>query len=105
MISMDKVSRPSPQQYASARVDSLVDETGARVDVPENSTVRPSGDTERAIGATSPAGWWHWGLVALGAVALVLLLLQLLGGTPGTDVQPGTPVAAPQEPAPQSSEQ
>lgn len=48
-----------------------------------------------------PPSWWRWSLVALGAVALVLLIMQVFSGTPGTNVQPGTPVAAPQEPAPQ----
>ena len=36
------------------------------------------------------------GLVALMVVAVVLLALQMLGGNKGTDVIPGTPVAAPQ---------
>ncbi|MFY8032110.1 MAG: hypothetical protein ACOVO5_09780 [Devosia sp.] len=85
----------------AARVDFLVDENGERIDVPDDGSVQPTRDSERAIGATSPANWWRWSLVALGAVALVLLIMQVFSGTPGTNVQPGTPVAAPQEPAPQ----
>ena len=99
MATVIKMS-PRPKREA-ARVDFLVGENGKRIDVPDDRGVQPTHDSERAIGATSPAGWWRWSLVALGAVALVLLILQVFGGTPGTDVQPGTPVAAPQEPAPQ----
>jgi len=43
-----------------------------------------------------PASWWRWGLVALAALILVLLVLQFMGGNKGTDVVPGTPIAAPQ---------
>ncbi len=99
MATVIKMS-PRPGREA-ARVDFLVDENGERIDVPDDSGVQPTRDSERAIGATSPASWWRWSLVALGAVALVLLIMQVFSGTPGTNVQPGTPVAAPQEPAPQ----
>ncbi len=99
---MATVIKMSPRPgRETARVDFLVDENGERIDVPDDSGVQPTRDSERAIGATSPASWWRWSLVALGAVALVLLIMQVFSGTPGTDVQPGTPVAAPQEPAPQ----
>ena len=87
-------------QPGTARVDFLVDENGARIDVPDNSKLSVTDDVERTVGATSPTSWWQTGLIGLGIVALILLLMQVFGGTPGTDVQPGTPVAAPQEPAP-----
>lgn len=80
-----------------ARVDYLVDENGNRLDVPEESELTVTRDVERTVAATSPTNWWQMSLVALGIVALILLVLQLFGGTPGTDVQPGTPTAEVQQ--------
>jgi hypothetical protein len=82
-----------------ARVDYLVDENGAKLDVPDDSEVTVTHDVERAVASTSPTNWWQISLVGLGIVALIILLLQLFGGTPGTDVQPGTPTAEVQQPA------
>jgi hypothetical protein len=83
-------------------VDYVVDEKGSRLDLPDDSIVRSARDDEKTLGATGPTNWWRYGLVALGIVALILLLLQLFGGAPGTDVQTGTPVAEPEvtEPPP-----
>ena len=52
-------------------------------------------EVAEATGVTSPTAWWRWGLVALAVVVVVLLAMQMLGGNRGTDVIPGTPVAAP----------
>jgi hypothetical protein len=82
-----------------ASVDYLVDENASPVDVPDGSILAPSDDVEETIGATAPTAWWQMALIGLGIVAAILLILQLLGGNPGTDVQPGTPVAAPAAPA------
>lgn len=79
-----------------ASVDYLVDENAAPLDVPDRSLVRPAKETEEAVGSTGPTNWWRYGVIALGVIALVLLLMQVFGGTPGTDVQSGTPVAAPE---------
>ena len=77
----------------SAEVDFLVDEKGSPIDLSDDTVVRPASDDRAALAATSPTNWWRRGLIALGIVALILLLLQLFQGTPGTDVQPGTPTA------------
>lgn len=63
---------------------------------PPDSAVQATGASERAVGATSPAGWWKIGLVVLGVVVLTLLVLQLTGEPPGTFAVPDLPVAAPQ---------
>lgn len=81
-----------------ASVDYLVDENASPVDVKDGSTLAPTDDVEESIGATAPTAWWQLALIGLGIVAAILLILQLLGGSPGTDVVPGTPVAAPAEP-------
>jgi hypothetical protein len=81
-----------------ASVDFLVDENASRLDVRDASIIRPAMDHEPGIGATGPTNWWRRGLIALGIVAAILLALQLFGGTPGTDVQPGTPTAVQQTP-------
>jgi hypothetical protein len=82
-----------------AQVDHLVDENGAKIRVGENQSVKIAGELEPVMGGTSPTNWWRAGLIALFIVAALLLVLQLLSGNPGTDVIPGTPVAAPQVPA------
>lgn len=80
----------------AAKVDFLVDETGARIDVPDDSTLRVTTEVEQTVGATGPTNWWRLGLIVLAALALVLLILQIFGGgPPATDVIPGTPVTAP----------
>lgn len=76
-----------------AQVDSLVDENGSRVDVPDNSPIRVAGEHEQVVGATSPTNWWLYGLVGLAVVVAVLFLLQMFNGAPATDVQPGTPTS------------
>lgn len=79
-----------------AEVDFLVDENGAPVDVADGSTLRETDDVERTVGATGPTSWWRLGLIAVAVVALILLIMQAIGGgQPGTAVVPGTPVAAP----------
>ncbi|KKB76678.1 hypothetical protein VW35_18135 [Devosia soli] len=78
-----------------ANVDFLVDENGSRIDVPPDSEIRPTGDTEAAVGATSPTNWWLYGVVGLAIVVALLFLMQMLNGAPGTDVQPGSPTSEP----------
>jgi hypothetical protein len=85
-----------PADRRAAKVDFLIDENGSRLDVPDDSTVRVATDAEQTVGATGPTNWWRIGLVVLAALALVLLILQIVGGgPPATDVIPGTPVTAP----------
>ena len=87
---------PRTQDNApSAAVDYLVDENASSVDVKDGSLLTPTDDIELSVGATAPTAWWMAALIGLGIVAGLLLLLQLFGGTSGTAVQPGTPVAAP----------
>ena len=90
MMARDRENKPA------ATVDYLVDENASVVDVADESRIRPAAGFEETVGATGPTNWWMIGLIALGIVAAVLLVLQLLAGTPGTSVQPGTPTAAPE---------
>ena len=78
-----------------AKVDFLIDENGSKIDVPDGSDLRPTGDIEAAMGATGPAVWWLYGVVALVIVAAIVLAMQIFSGAPGSDVQSGTPTAAP----------
>jgi hypothetical protein len=87
-----------------ATVDYVVDENAAPLDLPDESTIRPAQNDEEALASTGPTNWWRYGLLALGAIALVLLLMQVFGGRPGTDVQSGTPVAEPEVTAPAPNE-
>lgn len=80
----------------ASSVDYLVDENASIVDVPDESELHPASALEETIGATGPTNWWMIGLIGLGIVAAILLLLQLMSGTPGTSVQPGTPTATPE---------
>lgn len=88
----------SAKRGSVAQVDYLVDENGARIDVEDDSSIRPADEMEPGVGATGPTNWWRIGLVALFIVAAILLGLQLLNGNPQTDVIPGTPVTAPELP-------
>ena len=76
-----------------ANVDTLIDENGARVDVPDNSAIKVAGEHEASVGATSPTNWWLYGVIGLAIVIAVLFLLQMFNGAPATDVQPGTPTS------------
>lgn len=78
-----------------AEVDFLVDEHGSRLDVPDGSKLKIADEHEPSLGATSPTNWWLYGLVGLGIVVALLFVMQMFSGAPGTDVQPGTPTAAP----------
>jgi hypothetical protein len=88
----NNTDKPTP---SFAKVDFLIDEKGSRIDVPEGSDLRPTGDIEAAMGGTSPGQWWLYGLVAIVVVAAIVLAMQMFSGAPGTDVQPGSPTAAP----------
>jgi hypothetical protein len=79
-----------------AKVDTLVDENGYKVDVPDDTSLKIATEVEQVTGATGPTSWWRMGLLGLGIVAAILLVLQLLNGNTGTAMIPGTPTAAPQ---------
>lgn len=83
---------PAPEV---ARVDTLIDENGSKIEVPADSGIRAASGTEPSVGGTGPTNWMLYGLVALGAIVAILLVLQLVSGAPGTDVTPGTPTAEP----------
>ena len=97
MPEIDEKRRPASE------VDYVVDENASKLDLPDESHVTPAADREPSVASTGPTNWWRAGVIALAIVAAILLLLQLAGGWPGTDVRPGTPVADPQV-VPDSSE-
>ncbi|MBF0679436.1 MAG: hypothetical protein IR164_10920 [Devosia sp.] len=84
--------RPTP---TVASVDHLVDENGARIDVPDASQLKVAGEHENVVAATSPTNWWLYGLVGLAIVIALLFVMQMFSGAPGTDVVPNSPTAAP----------
>ena len=57
-------------------------------------------EVAEATGVTSPTEWWRIGLIVAAILVAILLAVQLVGGNKGTDVIPGTPVAAPQNNVP-----
>ena len=85
------------EKTAGASVDFLIDENASAIDVEDGSLLTSTDDVEASLGATAPTAWWQMALLGLAIVAAILLVLRLLGGNPGTDVVPGTPVAAPAE--------
>ncbi|KFC68106.1 hypothetical protein FF80_02047 [Devosia sp. LC5] len=78
-----------------ANVDNLIDENGARIEVPGDTPIKVAGEHDETVGATGPTNWWLYGVVGLAIVIAVLLILQLFNGAPGSDVQPATPTSAP----------
>lgn len=76
-----------------ASVDALIDENGARIDVPGGSAIKVAGEHEASVASTGPTNWWLYGVVGLGIVIAVLFLMQMFQGAPATDVQPGTPTS------------
>ncbi len=79
------------------KVDRLIDENAAPLDVPADSALHLTGDVEKTVGGTGPTAWWRVSLIALGIVAAILLVFQLMMGGAGTDVVPGTPTTAPEQ--------
>ena len=84
-----------PEQPKVAQVDALVDENGSRIELPIDSELKVAGEHDAVVASTSPTNWWLYGLVALAIVIAIVLMLQVFNGAPGTEVQPGTPTAAP----------
>ena len=82
-----------------AKVDTLVDENGNKIDVPDDTALKIATDVEQVTGATGPTNWWRLRLIGIGIVAAILLGLQMLNGNTGTEMIPGTPTAAPQSTA------
>jgi hypothetical protein len=82
---------PKQPQPTVASVDSLVDENGSRIDVPDGSAIKVAGEHEATVGATGPTNWWLYGVIGLAIVIAVLFLMQMFQGAPSTDVQPGSP--------------
>jgi hypothetical protein len=58
------------------RVDFMLDTDGSVIDTPEDQAPEIEEEVEQAVEATSPSGWFGWGLFALGAIIAVLGLLQ-----------------------------
>lgn len=85
-----------PTRPEVARVDYLVDENGARLDLPDDTGLKVATAADESVGGTGPSGWWRIGLVALAVLALVLLITQVMSGGAGTEMIPGTPTVAPQ---------
>ena len=79
-----------------AQVDYIPDERGYKIPVGEDTSLKVAADMEPVVGGSSPTNWWRAGLIALFIVAAILLVLNFLNGNRGTDMIPGTPVAAPQ---------
>lgn len=86
---------PKQPQPTVASVDSLIDENGSRIDVPDGSEIKVAGEHEATVGATGPTNWWLYGVFGLAIVIALLFLMQMFTGAPGSDVQPGTPTAEP----------
>lgn len=99
-MAVETNTNPHTANPEVARVDGLVDETGARIDVPDDSALKVATDLEQAVGATGPTNWWRLGLLAVAILAAVLFIMQYFAGGAGTDMIPGTPTVAPEAATP-----
>lgn len=86
---------PNKPSRTGAEVDAMIDEKGSRIEVPRDSELKAAGDHEATVGATGPTNWWLYGLIGLAIIIAIVLLMQVFSGAPGTEVQPGSPVAEP----------
>ena len=89
----------APGGGPEADVNYVIDEKASRIKLEDNQTIAPARPGEPAIASTGPTNWWRTALLALAGLALVIVLLQVLGGPASTDVVPGTPVSSPTAPA------
>ena len=80
-----------------SKVDRLIGENAAPIEVPEDAALRLVDDVEATAASAGPTAWWRVGLIALGIVAAILLIFQLMMGGTGTNVVPGTPTTAPEQ--------
>lgn len=62
---------------------------------PSDESLQVATDIEERVGGRGPVTFWRLGLLGLLVLVAVLFALQWAGGNRQTDVQPGTPVAAP----------
>lgn len=85
----------SAKRGSVAQVDYIPDERGFKIPVGDDASLKVASEMDHVVGGSSPTNWWRAGLIALFIVAAILLLLNLVNGNRGTDVLPGTPIAAP----------
>jgi hypothetical protein len=93
-------TRDKPGTPTEAKVDYVLDENASPIELAEDTSLRAATNVEQAVGATGPSNWSRLGILALGAVVLVLLVFQFMNGGAQTGVVPGTPTVAPAEAPP-----
>jgi hypothetical protein len=81
---------------AAAKLAPAVNENASPVDGPEDAGLKMATEVEQTVGVKGPINWYRLGLLALGALALILLVVQMRYGGAGTAVLPGTPTVVPQ---------
>ena len=84
-----------PRQPSPPQVDVAVDKKGVPPSAANDPELVVAGEHEDIVAATNPTSWWLYSLIALAIVVAIVLALQVFNGAPGSDVEPGTPTAAP----------
>ncbi|MDB5562134.1 MAG: hypothetical protein JWN11_1552 [Hyphomicrobiales bacterium] len=83
---------PQSKDEQDAEEFMLIEED-SHLGVPDDAALRVETALEQVVHDRGPAGWWRLGMVALAAVALVLLIAQIIsGGPPKVPVPASAPV-------------
>jgi len=66
-----------------AKVDYLIDENGASIELQDEEGLRVTHDVNAPVGGTEPSNTWRYALIGLAIVAVVLIIMQLVSSQPG----------------------
>lgn len=80
------ITREAPPEAPSpevAKVDYLVDENGAPVELDEDEGLRITHDADQTVGATGPTNAMRYVLFGVAVMAVVLIVMQIVSSQPG----------------------
>jgi hypothetical protein len=90
---------PKPEEETDPEEFMLLEED-SQLGVPDDAALQVETAVEQVVHDGGPAAWWRLGMLALAALALVLLVMQIIsGGPPKVPVPANAPAATAPAPA------